>query len=324
MPTRPGDSVLSLRTIAVNTIAHYSHLFESFGAVPQHLAEEVIQTVFDQDRITAEIMADFAESYPTTNLTLTHVRCVQSRPTYSSRKVNYLERQLRTLALIPSFVTKVDFTGCRDLVDEEMYHLNGFINVITLNMSSTSISDYGISHLTDPFSLRQSRGLLKLKALVIRNVEDITDASLKYIRLFPGLALIDLKGCSVDSDVATVVFKRMSFRPATLDDEYMAAVLLTTTPHPNMAPYLLQTSDIDEYRKLFWAVHSGIQVNRDSIRTLTPDIRPFRVSGLTYVKDSQAIVDIPRKRPANDSISGPLKLRNPAQKQSLEFLKSLF
>ncbi|KAH8552476.1 hypothetical protein BGW37DRAFT_489117 [Umbelopsis sp. PMI_123] len=314
-----NDPIPSLKTLALNTIARHSHWFESFGAIPQDLAEEVLQATFDQDTITAEMMHNFAETYISSNMTLRHGRYMRST-TYDN--TNLLDRQLRSLSIIPTFLTKLDLKGCKELVDDDVHRLNPLIHLTTLDLSETEITDYGMSHLARPFAMKTKQGLWQLEALLISNVKYVTDASLKYLRNFPALNVIDISETSIDAEVATIVLTRLGYKKV---DKWDPSVkeLITVRPHKNMGPFLVQTSDIDDARKLYWAVHTGTQVSRDSV--VYPSMRPWSriASSLKYVRTSQQDVQVIRKRSSSEPTSGPLKLRRSNPKQPIDLLKNL-
>lgn len=329
------DEFPSLKSIAINAIARHSHWFQSFGGLPQQLAEEVIRAAFDKDRITAEMMADFAESYSTANLSgLTHMKYARPNTLKGSHRwklamavpdsVCYLDRQLQTLSFMPSFITKMDLSGCEELIDDEMPRLNQFVNLITLNISGTNVSDYGVAQLANPFALKAASGLWKLRALIISDVPYVTDASLKYMPKFPALELIDLSYCSVIEHVAVTVFAKMGFHPAERRDSSIQD-LVNVCPHQSMAAYLLQTEEVGPDRQLYWAAHSGVHIRRDQVIQWLIHEKIFKISKMTFVKDPHTTpVEIRRKRPAINEASGPLKIRKPVSQASDDILRDLF
>jgi Leucine Rich repeat len=314
-----NDPVPSLKTMAINVIARHSHWFETFGAIPQDLAEQVLQATFDQDTITAEMMDSFAETYPNSHLSLRHA-CYMKSIRYQD--TNLLDRQLRTLSIVPTFLTKLDLKRCQELTDDDLCRLNPLTSLVTLDLSDTGITDYGVSHLARPFAMKTSQGLWHLEALLVSNVKYMSDASLKYLAKFPALNVLDITGTSIDEDVADIVLTRLGFDKVDKWDD-TTKDLITIRPHKNLGAFLVQTSDIGDYRKLYWAVHIGTHVSRDSV--IYPTMRPRNIvtSSLKYVRSSRPDVQIPRKRPSSDPTSGPLKLRRSAPKQSLDMLKDL-
>ncbi|KAI9281734.1 hypothetical protein BC943DRAFT_329462 [Umbelopsis sp. AD052] len=311
--------VPSLKTLAIGVIARHSHWFETFGAIPQDLAEQVLQATFDHDTITAEMMDNFAETYPTSNLSLRHA-CYMKSIRY--QETNLLDRQLRTLSIVPTFLTKLDLKRCQELTDDDLCRLNPLTSLVTLDLSDTGISDYGVSHLARPFSMKTNQGLWHLEALLLSNVEYISDASLKHLAKFPALNAMDISGTSITETVAAIVLTRLGFDKV---DKWDGATkdLMTIRPHKNLGSFLVQTSDVGDHRKLYWAVHIGTHVSRDSVTYPTMRPRNIAISSLKYVRSSRPDVQIPRKRQSNDPTSGPLKLRRSAPKQSLDVLKGL-
>ncbi|KAI8577855.1 hypothetical protein K450DRAFT_249581 [Umbelopsis ramanniana AG] len=312
--------VPSLKTLAIGVIARHSHWFETFGAaIPQDLAEQVVQTTFDQDTITAEMMDNFAETYPTSNLSLRHA-CYMKSIRYQD--TNLLDRQLRTLSIVPTFLTKLDLKGCHELTDDDLCRLNPLTSLVALDLSDTVITDYGVSHLARPFSMKTNQGLWHLEALLVSNAKYISDASIKYLVKFPALNVMDISGTSITENVAAIVLTRLGFDKVDKWDD-ATKDLITIRPHKNLGPFLVQTSDIGDHRKLYWAVHIGTHVSRDTVTY--PSMRPRNIvtPSLKYVRSSRPEVQIPRKRLSNDPTSGPLKLRRSAPKQSLDVLKDL-
>ncbi|KAG2177434.1 hypothetical protein INT44_007945 [Umbelopsis vinacea] len=311
--------VPSLKTLAIGVIARHSHWFETFGAIPQDLAEQVLQATFDHDTITAEMMDNFAETYPTSNLSLRHA-CYMKSIRY--QETNLLDRQLRTLSIVPTFLTKLDLKRCQELTDDDLCRLNLLTSLVTLDLSDTGITDYGVSHLARPFSMKTNQGLWHLEALLLSNVEYISDASLKHLAKFPALNVMDISGTSITETVAAIVLTRLGFDKV---DKWDGATkdLMTIRPHKNLGSFLVQTSDVGDHRKLYWAVHIGTHVSRDSVTYPTMRPRNIAISSLKYVRSSRPDVQIPRKRQSNDPTSGPLKLRRSAPKQSLDVLKGL-
>lgn len=314
-----NDPVPSLKTLAINVIARHSHWFETFGAIPQDLAEQVLQATFDQDTITAEMLDNFAETYPASTLSLRHA-CYMKSIRY--QETNLLDRQLRTLSIVPTFLTKLDLKQCQELTDDEVGRLNSLTHLVVLDMSDTGITDYGLSHLARPFGMKTSQGLWHLQALLVSNVKYMTDASLKYLSKFPALNVMDISGTSIDESVASVVLTRLGFDRVDQWD-HVTKDLVTIRPHRNLGAFLVQTSDIADYRKLYWAVHVGTHVLRDSVTYPTMRPRNINTLSLKFIRSSRPDVQIPRKRQSNDPMSGPLKLRRSAPKQSLDALNDL-
>ncbi|KAJ2961263.1 hypothetical protein NQZ79_g3520 [Umbelopsis isabellina] len=319
--------VESLKNIAIRTVAGHSEYFAGFGSTPQHLAETILQTIFDKNTITAEVLADFAESYPNSTLELRHMRWLTHNKRHFPPHFSYLDRNLRSLAVMPKFITRMDLSNCSDLDDHFMHRLNQLENLETLVLTGTEISDSGISQLSLPLDIPNSSALRKLKVLMIQSIWNITDASLKYLVRFPALEALDVSDCHVDKQVAETVLARSGYmRVNSWNDQ--VGDLMTVRSHYNLDTFLVQPADMAESRKLYWAAHSSDQVLRSDLQTMrkpaTSRYQAISVDLKFHRQDPLAWRDAQRKRPAAGILSGPLKVRKAQSSLSLEdVLKSL-
>jgi hypothetical protein len=318
----PALTVPSLKSIAIVTVAKHSEYFGGFGSTPQHLAETILQIIFDNNTITAEVLADFAESYPNSTLQLRHMRWLTHNKRHFPPQYSYLDRQLRSLAVVPKFITRMDLSDCSDLQDDQMHRLNSLVSLETLILTSTEISDYGLSHLARPLGIPSSPALRKLRVLMLQNVWNITDASLKYLAQFPALEVLDISDCHVDAKIAEIVLGRSGYARVVDWNPLGDYDLLTVRSHYNLDAFLLQPTDIDDSRKLYWAAHSNIQLDRGDIQTMRKrSASKYKATNLElkfHRQDPSAWRVAPRKRPAVGMLSGPLKVRKPTSGLSFE------
>ncbi|KAG2173159.1 hypothetical protein INT43_004532 [Umbelopsis isabellina] len=319
--------VPSLKCIAIRTVASHSEYFAGFGSTPQHLAQNILQTVFDSNTITATVLADFAESYPHCTVDLRHMRWLTHNKRHFPPSFTYLDRQLRSLAVVPQFITRMDLSNCSDLDDHCMHRLNLLKNLETLVLTGTEISDAGISQLSLPLDIQTSPALRRLRVLMIQNIYNITDASLKYLVRFPALEAVDMSDCHVDKQVAETVLTRLGYTPVNRWNDHVEN-LVRVRSHYNLDAFLIQPADIAEDRKLYWATHSSDQVPQSDIQTMrkpaTGKYQAINVQLKFYRQEPLVWHDKQCKRPAAGQLSGPLKVRKAHSTLSLEdILKSL-
>lgn len=325
---RPSHlGVRSLKSIAICTVASHSEYFAGFGSTPQHLATTILQTIFDSNTITATVLADFAESFPEASLDMRHMRWLTHTKRHFPPDFSYLDRQLRSLAVVPRFITRMDLANCSDLDDYCMYRLNVLENLETLILTGTEISDSGISQVALPLDIPSSPALRKLRVLMIQNINNITDASLKYLLRFPALEALDMSDCHVDKQVAETVLARSGYMPVNNWNDQIGNLLVIHS-HYNLDTFLLQPVDIVEDRKLYWAAHSKDQVSRNDIQTMrkpaTGRYQAISVQLKFHRREPSVWQDVQRKRPAAGQLSGPLKVRKAHSSLSLEdVLKSV-
>ncbi|KAI8339270.1 hypothetical protein BC941DRAFT_422567 [Chlamydoabsidia padenii] len=128
---------------------------------------------------------------------------------------------------VPQFITRLDLS-ISWVGDDDIPCLKHMVNLVVLDLTSTKVTDYGVSHLMRFTQLDEPTiGLRHLRILSLAYNKNITDGCLKSIRNMTELCGIDLSFTNVTKSVA--IFCLKAFDYICNDDHHHPSATLPAT-----------------------------------------------------------------------------------------------
>ncbi|KAI9265117.1 hypothetical protein BDA99DRAFT_507765 [Phascolomyces articulosus] len=202
----------SLYSLCLETIADHAEHITDWSSIPfDPFVLDIIQVLGEKEsRIKASIYETIGAAHGH------HLPNHLGSVSLMGRDVEALRRT--TQELIPRFITHLDLSYMDDINDSSLLFLKPCIHLKVLEMTSTQITDRGVSHLARMADMnglvrnnnsKSSFGLNQLQILGLSN-NTISDMCLKHLVKIPSLTGVDLSYTSV-TDVAIQFMKQHQF-----------------------------------------------------------------------------------------------------------------
>ncbi|KAI7862293.1 hypothetical protein BDF14DRAFT_1857750 [Spinellus fusiger] len=240
--------VSSLYTLCIMYLTQHSHsIVDLEGIAYEPYIADLLKRIFSKgEYIHPSILTLIGETHGEDLRKDSHYGTIEL---ITASFVHEQRNVLRYIAtLFPSFVCRLNLSGT-NVNDHDMTLLNGFTNLVVLDLGNTLVGDEGVAHLcrmavkggnVDP------RRIEHLEILSLACNTTVTDKTLLYLHHLKRLKGIDLSFTSV-TDVSLTYLSRFDFKP----------LLCQPTISPfKRAAYPLHCSALIEWESSLWEANS--------------------------------------------------------------------